>query len=159
MHSWEICQRAFRWYNERDNVAYWYGAKGEVLTDEIMDYFILAEPLHFGRYTPEEIRRLKNWSRGKIGFDCSGFVSKCVGLTGWSSAGLWDKTVNRGTVAAAKAGSLLYRKGHIGVDIGYGQCMMIGTEGRTIEIVPNTSQGFTAGGEWYEADYSESNSH
>lgn len=159
MMSWEICQRAFKLWNERDTIAYWYGAKGEKLTDAVMDYFIHAEPQHFSRYTAEELERLKDWSRGKTGYDCSGFVSVCCGVRGWSSAYLWSHTKNRDTVAAAKAGSLLYRNGHIGIDIGYGQCMMMGREGCTIEIVPNTSQGFTGGGEWADADYSESNSH
>lgn len=159
MMSWQICQKAFKLYNERENIAYFYGAKGEVLTDEVMDYLIQAEPDHFKRYSATELKKIKNFSRGKIGYDCSGFVSVCVGVKGWSSASLWDKTKNRGTIAEVKAGSLLYRKGHIGIDIGYGQCMQIGIEGDTITIVPNTSLGFTAGGEWYNANYSEANSH
>lgn len=157
--AYRIVQRAFKWYFERENAAYFYGAKGELLTDEVMDYFIRAEPEHFSRYSEEELRHIKDFSRGKIGFDCSGFVSACLGLRGWSSAALFAKCTERTTVEACKAGSLLYRKGHIGIDIGSGACMMIGIEGRTIEIVPNTSQGFEYGCEWPDADYNEMSNH
>lgn len=152
--AYDIVKNALNWYMERDNVAYFMGAKGEVLTDARMDELIRWYPDHFAQYDADKIKKIKQFSRGKIGFDCSGLVSKCVGLSGLSSWTLWDKTTNRTTVKNCKAGSLLWRPGHIGIDIGYGYCIDIPIEGQTIRIIKNTSSSFTNGGEFIGADYS-----
>lgn len=154
-----IIKNALSWYDRRDDCAYWYGAKRQVLTDDLMDYYVSAYPDHFKRYSADDLERLKRWSRGKIGFDCSGFVSACVGVNGWSSASLWARTVNRSDVREAKAGCLLYRPGHIGIDIGYGYSLDIPIEGQTIRLTRNTIPGFTYGGEWYDADYEMMNNY
>lgn len=135
-------------------MAYFMGSKGEILTDQRMDDLIKWYPDHFSQYSAEQLKKIKNYSRGKIGFDCSGLVSKCVGLTGLSSWTLWDKTKNRTSVKECKAGSLLWRPGHIGVDIGLGFCIDIPIEGQTIRIQRNAESSFQYGGEFVDADYS-----
>lgn len=152
--AYDIVKTALNWYQERDSVAYWMGAKGEVLTNKRMDELVKWNPEYFKKYTPERLAELKKWSLGKVGFDCSGLVSVCAGLKGLSSWTLWDRTVNRTSVRECKAGSFLWRPGHIGIDIGYGYFIDIAAEGQTVRLLPNSKGTFTNGGEYNGADYS-----
>lgn len=151
--AYDIVKRALYWYDNRENVAYFMGAKGEVLTDRHMDELIKWYPDYFAQYSAEDIKRIKDYSRGKIGFDCSGLVSDCAGLAGLSSWSLWDRTKNRTTVKDCKAGSFLWRPGHIGIDIGYGHFVDIPKEMQTVRIMPNSAGTFTHGGEYINANY------
>lgn len=152
--AYDIVKRALNWYQNREDVAYWMGAKGETLTMRRMQELVSAYSDYFSKYTPERLAELMAWSKGKIGFDCSGLVSVCAGLKGLSSWTLWDKTVNRTTVRNCKAGSFLWRPGHIGIDIGYGYFIDIAAEGQTVRLLPNSKGTFTNGGEYTGADYS-----
>ena len=156
--SYDILRKAYALYVERDNIAYFYGAKGQVLTDKVMDALIAAEPKHFSKYTEAELKKIKSFSRGKIGYDCSGFVGACVGCQEWSG-GLWSHCYNKTTVSNGKAGCILYKQGHVGLDIGYGYAMDIPTEGKTIRIFRNNTTGFIGAGEYRGFDYSEANNH
>ena len=120
-------------YRHRDEYAYFFGAKGQRLTDATMDALWNAEPNHFAKFSPEEKAQIFRNSRGKIGIDCSAF-------TGWICTG--DRQYSTGqinncklitTPALGVAGSLLYttfggRGRHIGLDIGYGYCLDAGYE-------------------------------
>lgn len=155
--AYQIVQKAFDIYFNRDSIAYWMGAKGEVLTYERMDELIKWNQAYFdSHYSAAELERLKNWSVGKIGYDCSGLISHCVGVQGWSSWTLWEHCINTCGIKESKAGSILWRPGHIGLDLGFGACMHIGKEGQTIRIDDNISPvpAFTTAGQWEYADYS-----
>lgn len=143
----------FYLYN-RDLIAYFMGAKGEILTPERMDELISWNPEYFARYDEWQLNDIKEFSNGKTGFDCSGLVSACIGQPGQSSWELWAQTTNRTSVRECKAGSFLWRPGHIGIDIGYGWCVDIAREGEGVRLVPNDQVNFEAGGEWIGADYS-----
>lgn len=150
----EIVKKAIFYLYNRDLIAYFMGAKGEILTMERMSELISWFPDYFSRYEDWEIRDIMKFSVGKTGFDCSGLVSACVGAPGQSSWDLWDQTTNRTSVKDCKAGSFLYRPGHIGIDIGYGYCVDIAKEGEGVRLIPNDQAGFEAGGEYIYADYS-----
>lgn len=152
--AYEIVQRAYDWYFQRDNIAYWMGAKGEVLTRSRMEDLVRWNPEYFAKYTPAQLEKLMQWSEGKTGFDCSGLVSKCVGVQGWSSWTLWEHCKEKVGVKECKGGSLLWRPGHIGIDLSFGAVLHIGVEGETIRIDDNGSKGFQFGGQWENADYS-----
>lgn len=153
--AYQIVQKFYDWYFQRDNIAYWMGAKGEILTRQRMEDLVRWNPEYFSKYTQQQLEKLMKWSEGKIGFDCSGLVSKCVGVQGWSSWTLWDHCVNSTSVKQCKAGSLLWKPGHIGIDLGFGAAGHIGVEGETIRIDDNGKAGlFQYGGEWENADYS-----
>ena len=100
--------------------AYFFGAKGQVLTDSVMEALWNAYPNHFSRYTAAEKKRIFNYSRGKIGYDCSGFVGKCVGDMVYSGALIEHCPVKARTIAEGVAGSIVWKQGHVGLDIGYG---------------------------------------
>ncbi len=158
--SYMILRRAFALYVKRDQYCYFYGAKGQVMTDAAMDALIECEPAYFSQYTKTQLKKIKDYSRGKIGYDCSGFVGACVGKMEWSGA-LWGDCKNKTSVKDGKAGCILYRKGHVGLDIGYGYAMDCPKEGRTFEIFKNepSDRNFTGAGEFYLYDYSEANNH
>lgn len=153
----DILKRAFDLYTQRDNIAYFMGAKVQVLTDELMDQLRKDYwDAHFKRYTDAEFQKIKDWSRGKLGMDCSGFVGYCVNDKWLYSGALWERCVNKTTVKDCKAGSILYRVGHVGLDIGYGYQIDCPIEMQTLRITKNSVPGFTGGGEWKYADYSKS---
>ena len=155
MNHADILKKAYDLFSRRDDIAYFMGAKVEVLTDALMNDLIKQYwDVHFQRYSQEELKRIKDWSRGKLGMDCSGFVGYCVGDKWKYSGALWEHCVNKTTVQDCKAGSILYRIGHVGLDLGYGYQMDIPIELQSLRICKNTLPGYTGGGEWEKADYS-----
>ena len=119
-------------YRHRDQYAYFYGCKGQVLTDATMNALIAAEPNYFAKYSAAEIEQIKRNSRGKVGYDCSGFTGHCTGDMQWSTGQINNCSLIT-TPRDGVAGSLLYTtfggKGrHIGLDIGYGYCLDMGYE-------------------------------
>ena len=86
MKTWDTAiKKALYMYVHRNEYAYFYGAKGEVLTENYMDMLIRMYPNHFKQYTPAQLRQIKNYSIGKIGYDCSGFITACTGAQGNSA--------------------------------------------------------------------------
>lgn len=156
--SYMILRNAFKMYVDRYKYAYFYGAKGEKLTEKKMNEFIARYPEYYGRFSEQALEEIKRYSRDKIGYDCSGFITAISGIEGYS-AKLYEKTVHKTSVEAGKAGYLLYKSGHVGIDIGYGYCMHIGSAGSTIEIAKIQSVGFTRSGALPNYDYSEANSN
>ena len=60
------------------------------MTDEVMNTLISLEPEYFSKYTTQELSAYKAFSRGKIGLDCSGFVSAVVGVQNYSTGHYHD---------------------------------------------------------------------
>lgn len=121
-------------YVHRKEYAYFYGAKGKVLTDSVMNTLIQLSPSYFKKYTASEIEQIKNNSRGKIGYDCSGFVGwVCTGDECYSKAQINNCSFITNDLVAGVAGSILFTTHggtgrHIGIDIGYGYCLDMGRE-------------------------------
>lgn len=153
-----ILRRAFKMYVDRFRYAYFYGAKGEILTEKKMNELIAAYPNYWSRFSPQAVEEIKRYSKGKTGYDCSGFLTAITGIPGYSGA-LYDKTVDKTTVVNGKAGYMLYKTGHCGVDIGYGYAMHIGSAGNTIEIAKIQTIGFDRSGAFPGYDYTGSNNN
>lgn len=116
----EAIKKALEVLQHKDQYAYFMGAKGEVLTDARMDLLMNVYKDYFSKYTAAEKQDIKNWSRGKIGFDCSGFVGYCIGDHSYSGSQI-DHCKKKTTILAnGVAGSVLWKPGHVGLDIGYG---------------------------------------
>ena len=157
--SYMILRRAFKMFVERDRYAYFYGCKGEKLTEKRMEELILQYwNEYYSRFSVQALEEIKRFSKNRIGYDCSGFITAITGIPGYS-ASLYANTVNKTSVTDSKAGALLYKPGHVGIDIGYGYTMHIGSSGATIEIAKIQTVGFTKAGEFKGYDYSEANSH
>lgn len=152
-----LLRTAFLLFVNRKNYIYFYGAKGEKLDTQSMDALIKAYPGYYSRFSTEQLNEFKRLSWGKIGFDCSGFITAISGIFG-SSAQIWEKCVKKTSVANGKAGSYLFKQGdgmnHCGIDIGYGYCMHCPGMGRTLEIAKIQAVGFTMSGELPGYDYS-----
>ena len=157
--SYMVLRRAFKMYVERDRYAYFYGAKGEKLTEKRMEELIQQYwNEYYSRFSVQALEEIKRFSKNRIGYDCSGFITAITGIPGYS-ASLYANTVHKTSVTESKAGALLYKPGHVGIDIGYGYAMHIGSSGATIEIAKIQTVGFTKAGEFKGYDYSEANSH
>lgn len=156
--SYMILRRAFKMYVNRFRYAYFYGAKGEILTEKRMNELIAQYPEFYSRFSAQALEEIKRYSKGKIGLDCSGFLTEITGLYG-SSAMLYEKTVDKTSVQNGKAGYMLYKTGHCGVDIGYGYTMHIGSCGSTFEIAKIQDVGFTNSGAFPGYDYSKANNY
>lgn len=135
---YDVMAEAVRLYQDRERYIYFYGAKCYYLDDATMDNLIAAEPGYFSRYTPEEIGIFKDLSRGKYGLDCSGFVNLCTGQYNYST-GYISEALNVTTPDKGTWGNILYTTfghtgRHIGIDIGAGRFLHIGTMGETIEF-------------------------
>lgn len=153
--AYQAVQRFYDLYFGRDKIAYWMGAKGEILTMQRMNELVEAYADYFSKYTPDQLEALKRWSLNKIGYDCSGLVCACFGtpyeMSSWT---LREKMVKVFGVKECKAGSVLWKKGHVEIDLGFGASGGIRSEGKTIEINDNGTAGFQLGGELEGYDYS-----
>lgn len=154
---YQVIQNALDIMQNRDNYAYWYGAKGQVLTRELMDALIACEPAYFSKYTPTRLAALKNWSLGKIGLDCSGFINACTGQKSYSTAYYTD-TLNKTTPEKGTEGNLLYTtwsgKGrHVGLDIGYGYALEFAKEGESCILTRIKDRGWEHSGQIKGIDY------
>lgn len=145
-------------YVNRENYAYFYGAKGEVLTDEVMDRLWKEYPSYFSQYTLSEKKRIYNYSRGKIGYDCSGFTGYvCTGDKSYSTAQMENCNYVT-TPPLGVAGSILYSTfnntgRHCGIDIGYGYFLHMPKEMSTIELGRIADFNWEVSGESKFIDY------
>ena len=155
MPAYEAVQRFYDLYFGRDKIAYWLGAKGDLLTYAKMRELVAANPDYFSRYDKDTLERLMAWSANKIGYDCSGLVCACFGtpyeMSSWT---LREHMSAVYPVKECKAGSILWKPGHVEIDLGFGATGGIRSEGKTIEINDNGTAGFEIGGEYEGADYS-----
>lgn len=138
LNCYDIISRATDLYSARDSFAYFYGAKGQVLTPALIKELMLVETAYFSKYTKEELEEIYHYSVGKIGIDCSGFINLLTGRVNWST-GYWEESLNKTTPVAGTWGNILYTTfsgtgRHIGIDIGEGRFLHAAKEMHSIEI-------------------------
>lgn len=166
----DIVSAAEALYQKRDQYCYFYGAKNVRLTDDVMESLWRAEPGYFSRYGSEQKKAIFNFSRGRIGLDCSAFVCLVLETAGIITRGQWTystaligKCTNvTADVASASspAGSLLYSTfhnagRHIGVDGSDGWFYDIAAEGDTIRHLRIRDYGkWEKAGRYPGVDYS-----
>lgn len=154
---YEVIKNALEIMRNRDKYAYWYGAKGQILTRATLDALCACEPAYFAKYSPTKLEELKRWSLGKIGLDCSGFINACTGQENYST-GYYTETRNKTTPEKGKEGSLLYTtwggKGrHVGLDIGYGYALEFAKEGESCILTKISERGWEHSGQLKDVDY------
>ena len=135
MKTWDtVIKEALNKYLHAEEYAYFYGAKGQRLTWATMSALWDAEKSYFSQYSEKEKADIFAFSYGKIGYDCSGFISAITGCHA-DSTSLFARCTNKSTdLASGVAGSLLWMPHHIGIDIGYGYGLHTGKEMRSIEL-------------------------
>lgn len=138
MTYYEIIQKALDMFVHKYKYCYFYGAKGQTMTEETMNALISAEPSYFSKYTTQELSAIKNYSRGKIGYDCSGFVSAVVGVENYSAGHYHDGAEKTAPKTGTEGNGLYTTFGgtgrHVGIDIGYGYFLHCAKEMNSIEI-------------------------
>lgn len=138
LNCYDIVSRATDLFARREQFAYFYGAKGQVLTPALMGSLMISEADYFNRYSAKELEDIYHYSIGKIGIDCSGFINLLTGQTNWST-GYWTDSLNKTDPVSGTWGNILYTTfdgtgRHIGIDIGEGRFLHAPKEMRTIEI-------------------------
>lgn len=173
MKRWNICcQNALMIYANRERYAYLYGANGEIGSDELVDRLWDMYSDHFYRsvtlngYTKKQ---LKNHVRGKICLDCSSFIclvtqndttdiTKLGVTTDYNSDGLRKLFVVKRMPKDGTAGSVLWKPGHVALDVGYGICIDFGNEFLDCRMYQLDGKGFVESGELSYVDYTDTNS-
>lgn len=137
MKKWDdVIKSGLLMHIHADRYAYFYGAKGQRLTDSVMNALWDAEPQYFKKYgdDPDIKKRIFDFSRGKIGYDCSGFISAITGCNTWSGA-IWSRCTDKKTnLYLGPAASILYNPGHVALDIGYGYFLEFPSELHSCEM-------------------------
>lgn len=84
-------------------------------------------------------------NRGKQCFDCSGFLDYVLGHNthDWSSWTYGDMSKNK-SLSEGVAGSVLWKKGHVGLDIGYGRFIHFPNWNRSCEYGRITEYNWTS---------------
>lgn len=125
-NTWnDVVKKALDLLYHADQYMYCLGGQGEPqeqLAEKIKYYYGLSLAAWNTRY-----------GTGKKLMDCSGLVNLCAGKPrSWTSAAYAQ---NAGvTPKDGLAGYALYKKGHVGIDIGHGFFVHIPTVGHTVEL-------------------------
>ena len=84
------------------------------------------------------------YNRGKMCFDCSGFICWCLGYEKQHMYSSWDFGKMQPETSTAKgfAGYALWKQGHVGLDIGYEYMLEIGEYNHTIELNKISERAF-----------------
>ena len=147
MKTWyHVVRDARLIYLNRDRFAYLYGANGECPktygeAKKLVDGLWSAYPSHFDQYVTK-----KGYTRnqliyhviGRICYDCSAFVCAVTQsegdiydlrvVTDYSSSTLHNLGKNRTTVANGLWGNMLWKQGHVAIDVGNGLAIDFGAE-------------------------------
>lgn len=145
-------RKALMMFNDREKYRYMFGANGEVMTDARVDQLWDTYSYHYNTIGCTR-QALKDYVRGKKCFDCSSFINYVTEADkDYYSGSLWASCKTRTTPRAGVAGSLLYKPGHVGLDIGYGLCLEFVNEFKDFQMNYITGRGFEGSGElpWIE---------
>lgn len=137
MKSWNEVIKDGLWLMCQERPVYIYGAKGQIMTEELLDYFLSQE--RYKSFSAAEVKQIRKNSLGKVAFDCSGFVGYISDDMVYSAAQMEHCRNVCPDLATGPAGSKLYTTyggagRHIGLDIGYGYCIHIAWESTDANI-------------------------
>lgn len=151
-----IIKKAWDVYMNRDNYCYLMGAKGQkIVSRSQFDQIVSWSPEHFSRYNKTQLDEIYNYCLGKTAFDCSGFIYYLTGDYNYSAI-QWSHCTQNKSLADGVAGSILYKTGHIGIDLGYGLFMHFPIEMHTAEIGWIRNYSWTHSGLHKDIDYTGS---
>lgn len=143
--------RALWLFTRRNNITYCLGCAGEIAgvdlapRNNFLYYYNHGWKDRIGKDLAgwnENMNASDTWelwlkyNRGKMCFDCSGLLCWCLGYEKQHIYSSWDFGNMRPstTPAAGFAGYALFKEKHVGVDIGYGYMLEIGSYNHTIEL-------------------------
>lgn len=167
----KFVQNALWIYTQRSNCTYCLGCSGEVAgrdsrVEANWRYYFnqpdyhdkIAATIPGYSDTMSEDQAWGAWLtvyRGKLCFDCSGLLDWCLDYKGVHKYSSWDfgGMPKNASIKAGPAGSVLWRKGHVGLDIGYGYNIEICNFGKTIELNQTATRDFTDSIKCKDVDY------
>lgn len=171
MKTWnEVISYGLYLYTQRDNITYCLGCSGEVVgRDKIVEnqfkyYYDHGWKDKIGNGLigwNSKMNASQAWNlwaaanKGKMAMDCSGFIDMCLGYFGnhkytSSSFGSMPKFLS---VSQGYAGGILWKEGHVGLDIGYGYELEIGAYNQTLQLNNIGTKSFTQSIRCTEIDY------
>jgi len=135
MKTWDqVVKDALYYLVHKEEYAYFYGAKGQLLTEAEMERLWNAEPEYFKKYDEPMKKKIFKYSKNKIGFDCSGFIGRVTGCNTWSGS-IWARCSKKSdNLFSGPAASILWKPGHVSLDIGYGYFVHFPSELHSCEI-------------------------
>lgn len=160
MGAWDsIIKKALFVYVHRDEYTYCLGGVGQpVESNEIKN---LYEYYYNNGYKDTMGMTYSEWAKinkGKKCFDCSGFLDYLRGQVEHidSSWTYGDMKKNKSLVDGV-AGSALWKKGHVGLDIGYGYFLHFPNWNRTCELGKISEYNWTSSHLISDVDYNGAN--
>ena len=159
MKRWQdVVRTAIDLYRSK-RVAYLYGAFGETGSDILVDRLWSQYPEHYKKYVTDRghtKQELKLHVRGKQCFDCSGFVSYCLGL-GYhaNSDALRKMATDTTTPKNGYWGQMLWKKGHVGIDF-FGYVLECVSEFNDLQWNYISDRDFTESCQMWCVDYTNS---
>ncbi len=135
----------------RPYVAYLFGGDGRVITEAYIRQLAAVYPSH---YKDIDLEALVRHAKGAHALDCSQLI---VGLSDapsdMSSGTLIARCEYKTTPEKGVEGSLLWKPGHVGLDLGKGYCLEMVGEFRDLQINKISGRGFTRSGRLPWVDY------
>lgn len=95
------------------------------------------------------------YNRGKMCFDCSGFICWCLGYEKQHMYSAWDFGKMQPETSPAKgfAGYALWKQGHVSIDIGYGYEIEIYAYNHSLDIFKISERDFVGSHSIIGVDY------
>ena len=180
MKKWQHFVRDLRLMMlEKDNFDYLYNSNGEILDTYDKAYKLCKQnwelyPAHFEKYVTAKgykFEDLVERVKGKKVFDCSSLVlafSQCEGdiydfyvKQDMSSWGIRNKMIDLTSIPDGLWGQVLWREGHVGIDVGNGlivddACEFVGMREYRFDSPTAFATAFTDSGKLPWIDYTGS---
>lgn len=149
---YKVLQKAYWFLENQNSIAYLYGGDGRICTEEYFNAWLLKHP---NRIAPEDVDRIRDFTVGKRIYDCSQLVVECCQCPDMTSGRL-IATCNPVLEDLAKGpeASILWKQGHVGLDIGKGYTLDIPKEGQTVRVRKIEDGGWKKSGQlWLYVNY------
>lgn len=149
---YKVIEKAYWFIANANSIAYLYGGDGRICTDAYFDLWLQRYP---HRIPEDRVDYIRNFTVGKRIYDCSQLVVECVGCPDMTSQRLINccNPVTEDLSAGPEA-SILWKKGHVGLDIGCGWALDIPKEGETVRVRRVSDGGWTKSGQlWLYVNY------
>lgn len=146
MKTWDkMIQAALDMYVHRDKYTYCLGCQGEKAESKaVKDKYEYYQANGYADQMPLPYAEWKKLHKGQQCFDCSGFINHCAELPRSTTSWTYAEMPKNISVASGVAGSALWTKGHVLLDIGYGFALEMPSyanpEIRMIRIAENTQR-------------------
>lgn len=132
----DIIKKGLYIYVHRDEYTYCLGGNGELAESQRIKN--LYEYYYNNGYKDTMGKPYSEWlkeNKGKKCFDCSGFLNYICGITehsrsSWTYGGMSPNA----SLVDGVAGSTVWKRGHVGLDIGYGYFLHFPNFNRTCEL-------------------------